>query len=363
MKRLFTMLLCLTVMLTGCAGLQIGKPDYSALEQAEKGEAKISTYSTATEPASDDVVIGNDVSDTRMGSAGTTKKFRLGDFPISSPTQAALDQKMDEIAGMTPDGNGGLILSGKLHSGTYVRWGNYTVLNLPVLTSSDAGAVVWVIDGATPFDTTTGNGEYTVLARWNGSAWEAAEIGKIELAFESIPIAWCVDGTSAPDAIDSTTFPPYVYRTFDYSADEDVDFLWFKLPELDVDLATVEYRVTYLVTEATGPSSEGVVFSLAGGWVDNGETINPTLGTAVALVDPGLIASQGTLLVTDWSDPVTLSGASVPGHVAEFHFIRSTGHASDTYEQLVGVVKIELKLNVFPYVIDEDAGGGGGAPE
>ena len=362
MKRFFIILLGFAVVLTGCAGMQIGKPDYAALEQAEKGEAKISAYSTATDPAADDVVIGNDVSDTRMGSAGTTKKFRLGDFPISAATQAALDQKMGQIAGFTPDGNGGLILSGKLHSGTYVRWGNYTVLNLPVLTSGDAGAVVWVIDGATPFDTTTGDGEYTLLARWNGSAWAAVEIGKIELAFEAIPIGWCVDGTSAPDALDTTTFPPYAYRTFDYSADEDVSFLWFTLPELDVDLATVEYRVTYLVTEDTGPSSEGVAFSLAGGWVGDGEAINPTLGTSVALVETGLSASQGTLLVTDWSAPVTLSGTSVPGHVAEFNFLRSTSHASDTYEQLVGVVKIELKLNIFPYVVDDGAGGGG-APE
>ena len=360
MKRLLFVLLAAAMLFSGCAGMKVG-PDYSVLEQAEKGEAKISTYSTATDPAADDVVIGNDVSDTRMGSAGTTKKFRLGDFPISSPTQQALDQKMDQMTGVSPDGSGGLILSGKLHSGTYVRWGNYTALNLPVLTSTDAGAVVWVIDGANPHDTTTGSGGYTVLARWNGSAWEAANVAKIEFAYEPIPIAWCADGTSAPDALDNLTFPPYAYRTFDSAADEDVSFVWFTLPEINVDIVTVAYRVTYLVTETTGPSSEGVVFSLAGGWVDDNETINPVLGTPISLADTGLTAAQGTLLVTDWSDPVTLSGASAPGRVAEFNFLRSTTDGDATYGQLVGVVCIELKLNVYPYV-EEQAAGGGGAP-
>ena len=66
------------------------------LESLENAKGTITSYDTATTAASDDVVVGVDVSDTSMASTGTTKKFPLSTFPISTVTQAALDLKLSE---------------------------------------------------------------------------------------------------------------------------------------------------------------------------------------------------------------------------------------------------------------------------
>ena len=380
MKKYYLILLMIMLVFVGCSGMKTKPVDFSVLEQTEQGEGRISEYGLCADPAGLDVVIGNDVSDISMSPVGTTKRMRLMDFPINDATQAELNvlaaqisAKMNEIAGLVSNSSNGIDVTGGgsfgggvetenyLQADTYVQWGTYTVDTLPTLTVAEVGAIVWISDGTTPFDTTEGDGEYTLAVRWTGTDWEALEIGKIEVAFESLPVSWMSDGTSAPDALDNTTFPPYSYRTFDSAADEDLAFTWFVLPELNVDLTTIRFRVTYLITEATGPSSEGVAFSLAGGWVGDGDSINPTLGTIGTVTDTGLSGSQGTLFVTDWSDVITLSGTA-PGKIAEFNFFRDTDDADDDYGQLVGVVKVDLLLSVFPYVV-ELTESGGGAPE
>ena len=79
-------------------------------------------------------------------------------------------------------------------------------------------------------------------------------------AYDTLPIAWFNGGTAEPDALDDSTRPPYAYRTFAHDSTEDLNGVWF-VPS-DLSGSTVQFRVKYLVTNATGPSAEGVAFTL-----------------------------------------------------------------------------------------------------
>ncbi len=121
------------LLIIGCAGLK--GTDYDQLRRAEQAGAKITSYSQASAPDGDDVLIGTDVSDTTMAPTGTTKKYRLRDLPISDAAQAALDAKQDAVDVATDqeitDGTGTeprLIspaqakLSAQTHSGDIGPW-------------------------------------------------------------------------------------------------------------------------------------------------------------------------------------------------------------------------------------------------
>jgi hypothetical protein len=159
-------------------------------------------------------------------------------------------------------------------------------------------------------------------------------------AYETVPIAWMNGGTSEPDALDNTTREPYAYRTFDHAADEDLNFVWF-VPS-DLSGTTVQYRVKYLVTAATGPSAEGVAFGLSGVSLGDNDATNGTKGTVVVVADPTITAAQHDILITGWSGDVTITNL-LAGEVAELALIRDVSDAADDYAQLVGVFAIEIR--------------------
>lgn len=168
--------------------------------------------------------------------------------------------------------------------------------------------------------------------------WET----KTVYGYQEIPIAWAVDGTSGPDAINDTTRTPYKYRTFSSAADEDVNFSWVVPANCNVATA-IQFRVYYLVTAATGPSaSEGVAFSLAGVSIGDNDVTNAAKGTAVTVTDDTLTATQWDLLVTGWSGDVTVTNLAA-GEMVEANFERTTADAVDDYGQLVGVTFIQLR--------------------
>lgn len=169
-----------------------------------------------------------------------------------------------------------------------------------------------------------------------------------QYAYELIPVSWFADGTTAPAALDdASTRSPWKYRDFaGATADEDIDGVW-QIPD-DCDIsANLTYRVHYLVTNATGPSAEGVVFALQGASIGDNDATNPTLGTAVVIADTGTTASQHDYLVTGWSGAVTFTNAAA-GEMVELNFYRDQDHASDTYAQDVGVAFIEIRYSRSP---------------
>ena len=170
----------------------------------------------------------------------------------------------------------------------------------------------------------------------------AITAGKIAdwYAYDVLPIGWAEDGTAAPDAIDDTTRDPLAYRTFAADSTEDVNFVWF-VPS-DLSGSTVQYRVKYLVTNATGPSNEGVAFAVAGVSAGDNDATNAAKGTAVTVTDTAITAAQHDILITDWSGDLTIT-ALAAGEVAELSFNRDHDHASDDYGQVVGVLALEIR--------------------
>lgn len=161
-------------------------------------------------------------------------------------------------------------------------------------------------------------------------------------AYDTLPIAWAADGTSAPDALDDrSTRKPYQYRTFASDADEDVNFVWF-VPS-DLSGTAIQFRVKYLVTHATGPSaSEGVAFGLSGVSIGDNDATNGAKGTVVVVTDDTLNAAQHDLLITGWSGDVTVTNLAA-GEIAELALIRDVSDAVDDYGQVVGVVAVEIR--------------------
>lgn len=165
-------------------------------------------------------------------------------------------------------------------------------------------------------------------------------------AYANIPVAWMKDGTSAPDATDDgSTRPPYAYRTFASDADEDLNFVWF-VPS-DLSGSVIQFRVKYLVTNATGPSSEGVAFGLSGVSLGDNDATNGAKGTVVVVTDPTITAAQHDVLITGWSGDVTITNLAA-GEVAELAFIRDVSDASDDYGQVVGVIAVEIRYTKNP---------------
>lgn len=163
-------------------------------------------------------------------------------------------------------------------------------------------------------------------------------------AYAEIPIAWMKDGTSAPAALDdASTRSPYVYRNFDSTADEDLEFNWFVPPDFSSTTTTIQYRVYYLITNATGPSAtEGVAFGLSGVSAGDNDASNGTKGTVVVVTDDTLTAVQHDVMITGWSGDVTVTNIAA-GEVAEMALIRDVSDAVDDYGQDVGVFMVQIR--------------------
>lgn len=165
-----------------------------------------------------------------------------------------------------------------------------------------------------------------------------------------IPIGWFNGGSSPPDAIDYDTRPPHSYRTFASDADEDLNCSWFVPSDMSTTTTTIQFRVKYLITEATGPTAaEGVAFGLSGVSAGDNDITNFTKGTVVVVQDDALNATQWDLLITPWSGDVTVSGIAA-GEVAELALIRDVSDTVDDYAQVVGVIAIEIR-----YVLEVSA--------
>jgi len=159
-------------------------------------------------------------------------------------------------------------------------------------------------------------------------------------AYQELPIAWANGGASEPDDLDSSTRTPYAYRTFAHDADEDLNFVW--IVPADLSGSTIQFRVYYLVTNATGPSSEGVAFGLSGVSLGDNDITNGAKGTVVVITDPTITAVQHDVLITPWSGDVTVTNL-LAGEVAELALIRDISDAADDYAQVVGVFMIQIR--------------------
>jgi hypothetical protein len=191
-------------LLAGCATTV---PDYEILLRAEQAAARMSDYETATEPDGEDKLLGNDVSDTRMSTAGTTKQFRLRDLPASDSVSSALSGVTTALSGKHPlmpgvagDGANGLTVPGAVGLGGSLRFrGAFAVADIPALPVD--GDVIMVVDGAAPCDLITGLGPYRYWMAYSGSEWgclgdgSVGEIDKISSGDSNVTVVDTSTGT------------------------------------------------------------------------------------------------------------------------------------------------------------------------
>lgn len=190
----------------------------------------------------------------------------------------------------------------------------------------------------------------------NGGKFEDGESGTIlgntspSMFYESvfIPIGDMIDGSSAPAALATiSSSDGYAnVRKFDGASAEDVRLNW-KVPDDIVVSEKLDYRVIALVTEGTGPSSEGVVFNLSGYSIGDGDGLSATLGSAVSASKTGLTLSQYDLIITGWATDVTLTNLAA-GELAILKLERDPTDGDDTYAQDVGVIGIEIRYKRQP---------------
>ena len=152
--------------------------------------------------------------------------------------------------------------------------------------------------------------------------------------YSEIPISYMEGGISEPGILDSGTRKPYAYRDFDSTADEDLIFTWL-VPQ-DLSGTTIQFRVYYLITDATGPTvTEGVAFGLSGVSIGDNDPTNATKGTVVVVTDDTLDAAQWDGMITGWSGDVTVTDL-LAGETAEMAFIRDVSDTVDDYPKDIG---------------------------
>ena len=157
----------------------------------------------------------------------------------------------------------------------------------------------------------------------------------------TIPIEWFEDGSVAPGASElySNSNKNVRIRKFSGTADNDVNCNW-DIP-IDASEGTkIRFRVKGIITEATGPSSEGVVFSLETFAAFDGADSSQSYGTAVNL-NSSMSYSQNDYFVTDWSDEITTTNLA-EDTLNQMKFSRLATDGSDTYAQDIGIVSIDI---------------------
>lgn len=161
-----------------------------------------------------------------------------------------------------------------------------------------------------------------------------------------LPIEWAEDGvTATADGAEKITSGNgrLRVRQFSGTVTQDVLFPW-KVPNDLVVSDGIKFAVGCLVTNATGPSSEGVVFRLSGFSVGDGDAINGTFGAAVVSSETGMTHAQYDTFETGLSDKVTIT-ALAQGELAFLKLDRQYDHASDTYGQKIGAYGITIQYS------------------
>jgi len=159
--------------------------------------------------------------------------------------------------------------------------------------------------------------------------------------YEFLPIVWAINGAAPPEALTTLTSTFSVdIRNFDDASDEDVYFIW-QIPS-DLSGSTITYRVICFVTNATGPSNEGVAFFLQGNSLGDGDILSGAMGTAVISSATARTDAQYDRIATAWSAAVTITNLAA-AETATLKLYRDTSDDADTYAQDIGVAGIEIK--------------------
>lgn len=156
-----------------------------------------------------------------------------------------------------------------------------------------------------------------------------------------IPIEFCADGSVPPAAVEdyANTNAKLRVRKFSGTADNDIIFQWPVPYKLDTSVKP-QFLVEYIVTDATGPSSEVIAFSLAGYSVGNGDDTNSAFGAAVESKTGSVTQATNARGTTTQSGDITVTNLAA-GELAFFQLIR-LATSTDTYAKDLAITNIKL---------------------
>jgi len=179
----------------------------------------------------------------------------------------------------------------------------------------------------------------------NGADW--SDMGSGESSFYEyvfIPIEWPEDGASAPDAAEKITHTngKVSVRKFAGDSSQDVLIPW-RVPDDMVVADGLFFQVLSVITEATGPTNEGVSFKLSGYCSGDGDDITGTFGDEIESKKTAMTYAQYVTFDTVLSGKVTVTDLA-QGELAMLKLYRDHDDADDDYEQKLGVYGILLKI-------------------
>ena len=129
-------------------------------------------------------------------------------------------------------------------------------------------------------------------------------------------------------------------RKFSATVSEDVLFAW-EVPNNILANKGVTFQVMMLVTNSTGPSSQGISCVLSGYSVGDNDSINDTFGSEITVTTGSISASQYDRLLSPESDVVTITNLAA-GEIAMLSLYRDHDHTSDDYDQDIGISGIRI---------------------
>lgn len=249
------------------------------------------------------------------------------------------DTKISELTADTSPTTDDLVVTVNNPGGTPANR-KVTIANLSKTIWADtAGPIALTADTAPSADDLV----ITVDAPGGSAAMKkvtTADLLKVQ-EYEFLPIVWAINGAAPPEALTTLTSTYSVdIRNFDDATDEDVYFIW-QVPS-DISGTTITYRVICFVTNATGPSNEGVSFFLQGNSLGDGDILSGALGTAVESNATALTHSQYDRFATSWSAAVTITNLAA-AETAVLKLYRDISDSQDDYAQDIGVAGIEIK--------------------
>lgn len=215
-----------------------------------------------------------------------------------------------------------------------------TIANLGKTIIADTAAVIALTADTAP---TTDDLVVTVNSPGSGPAARKVTIANLLKVqeYEFLPIVWAINGAAPPEGLTTLTSTFSVdIRNFDDASDEDV-YIYWQVPT-DLTGTTITYRVICFVTNATGPSAEGVAFFLQGNSLGDGDILSGAMGTAVISSAAAVTHVQYDRFATAWSAAVTIT-ALAAGETALLKLYRDVSDAADDYAQDIGVAGIEIK--------------------
>ena len=283
--------------------------------------------------------------------SGATARTSLGlgsaavvDTDLSDLNEATIETAIDTLANLTSvqgltvtlsDAGANAIFGWDDAAGAYENLTQSEVLGVIGDASTSAKGVVEL---ATVTETNTGTDTGRVVTP-DGLSGAVRSIMLTAAGGAPLTTAGCSEPTKVEAATNDIN---YFVLDFDASTEEHA-FWSFQMPE-NWDAGTVNAQFYW--TNASGLTTEGVVWGIAGGcWADDA-AIDASLGTEISTTDTWL--AQGDMHISPESSDITIANAAA-GEWVNIVVARKTGDASDDMTGDARLIGVKLTYTIDQY--------------